>query len=235
MWQKIISIIISVVGGCIIFMAQTSYIEAISNFVTWLPEFIIRLLPSVTQSKDFDQYISILGIILIFIAAVIVWLKNKSKVDKKHKLKSLNNFITFKEAVDYCIDFREETGVSIDIINRSKKRDHDFLSLLYAHPEPITIIDSDLYSILHLIKQNEITLYGQRTETVKNIRPIDLGKIDENVYLNVKSWSKDLNSLSDNDKLLYTNLSIKQKDINSLIERGKLQKEHVIQGILKNN
>ncbi len=65
-------------------MAQASYIEATSNFVTWLPESIIKILPSVTQSKDFDQYISVLGITLIFVAAVI-WLKNKSKVSKKNK------------------------------------------------------------------------------------------------------------------------------------------------------
>ena len=97
------------------------------------------------------------------------------------------------------------------------------------------MVDTELYILLHLIKQNEITLYGQRTETVKNIRPIHLGKIDKNVYLNVKNWNQDLSSLYDNDKLLYTNLCIKQKDINSLIERGKLQKEHVIQSMLKNN
>ena len=65
-------------------MAQSSYIEATSNFVTWLPESIIKILPSVIQSKDFDQYISVLGITLIFVAAVI-WLKNKSKVSKKNK------------------------------------------------------------------------------------------------------------------------------------------------------
>lgn len=189
---------------------------------TWIDWFIIGLF-------------GLIGTVLVGRYGFFEWLENLGTKKTTSAIVQNNKFITFKEAVDYCIDFKEDTGVYIDIVNPTKKYSHDCYSLLYAHPEPITMVDADLYILLHLIKQNEIMLYGTRTETVKNIRPLDLGKIDKNVYLNVKNWSKDLNSLYDNDKLLYTNLCMKQKDIDSLIERGKLQKEHIIQGMLKNN
>ena len=222
MWQKIIRLLEKI----------NTLVQSIQYIYYILPTIFVVLF-KFCGGRMISEYIYFVSIFIVGICAVCITVKfiGQKLLLKKH----LDHFITFKEAVDYCIDFKEDTGVYIDIVNPTKKYSHDLYSLLYAHPEPITMINAELYILLHLIKQNEITLYGQRTETVENIRPIDLGKIDKNIYLNVKNWSKDLNSLYDNNKLLYTNLCFKQKDINSLIERGKLQKEHVIQSMLKNN
>jgi len=222
MWQKIIKLLEKI----------NTLVQSIQYIYYILPTIVVAVF-EFCGGRMISEYIYFISIFIVGICAFCVTVKfigHKLSL-KKHS----NNFITFKEAVDYCIDFKEDTGIYIDIVNPTKKLSHDYYSLLYAHLGPITMVDTELYILLHLIKQNEITLYGQRTETVKNIRPIHLGKIDKNVYLNVKNWNQDLSSLYDNDKLLYTNLCIKQKDINSLIERGKLQKEHVIQSMLKNN
>jgi hypothetical protein len=146
-------------------------------------------------------------------------------VIKKH----LNHFITLKEALDLCVDFRDETGFYIDFTESSSKTEYSesYYNLRYQSPYSVgRIINADLYSLLHLVQQNQLALYGQKTETVKKIKPIDINCIDKTIYLNKAFWSKDLSSIFYIDELLYTNLCIKKDELIHLIKSKKLQTQH---------
>ena len=64
MWQKFIKTL-CLLGGVLIVMIQTPCSEAVSNFSTYIPSFILQNLPSLIQKKQFDTYILIFALVLV--------------------------------------------------------------------------------------------------------------------------------------------------------------------------
>lgn len=146
---------------------------------------------------------------------------------KLNRPKKEQEFISFKEALDYVIAFRDRTHKYLDILCSSENSHaHDFYSLNYScfKEGGLTIVGTDMYSLLNLIRGKLLNLYGQKTLTISSLCAIDLSTLDETLYWAKENWSEELNTLynANSKDILYTNLCIKKADIKALIKRSKI-------------
>ena len=79
--MKTIITIFKVTFFIIVFMCQTPCHEIVSNFSTYIPNSVLELLPNFIQNKKFDDYATLIAIILIIISFLPLkkWFNKKAK------------------------------------------------------------------------------------------------------------------------------------------------------------
>jgi len=201
------------------------YINSPYTAREWLGGIAIMIFSAITEYR-LGHILSHAGTIAAVVLILVAFYVGKSRFKTKKAAKKANaqkdTFIPFKAALDYVIDFRDRTQKYIDILCSSENSyAHDFYSLNYScfKEGGLTMVGTDMYSLLNLIKEKKLSLYGQKTLTKNNLRVIDLSSLEESLYWTKENWSEDLSTLYDpNSKnILYINLRIKRADIESLI------------------
>jgi len=125
----------------------------------------------------------------------------------KTKLK-LNNKIGIQQALDFLIEhnivpYTNYLDIAIKINGFGNR----------------PVVSPDLYNLLNYAKDKEITIYGQKTKTIKNIIALPFEKFDLINFYYKENWSDDLTSIYNNGVLKYTNLHVKKSELDKLIEK----------------
>lgn len=135
-----IVIIFKITFFIIVFMCQTPCNEIVSNFSTYIPNSILELLPNFIQNKKFDDYATLIAIILIIISFLPLkkWFNKKAKSSKpqdvikliiNNLLQNLSNYEKFYNY--YTMDHRP-----------NKQYEANLLSYI---DEALLVIDSNNY------------------------------------------------------------------------------------------
>lgn len=165
MGEKLINILF-LLGGVLIVMLQTPCSEAVSNFSTYIPSFILQNLPNLIQKKQFDTYILILGLVLValpFVRLFVIWLY-KYKAQKTKKLihvTNKNKFLPLNEAIDYFIEYNIKLEDNFE--------NYSWAVLQAVAFEHQLIVDVSLRNLLCYVKSKKIKLYGQKTKSIQNL------------------------------------------------------------------
>lgn len=91
-----------------------------------------------------------------------------------------------------------------------------------------TIVNQELHNLLDYAISGEIIIYGQNTESIQNLQPLNLTNINTNPFYLKENWTNDYNSVYDNGMLLYTNLKVRKCDLEKLIEKYKQPRIDII-------
>lgn len=130
------------------------------------------------------------------------------KVDTPKGIEFEQEFIPLEKVIDY---FRE---YNIRIFPGSTQK---LWSEIFGSDK--VIVDQELVNLLDYAIGEEITIYGQKTESIQNLQPLNLMNINTNPFYLKENWTNDYNSVYDNEKLIYTNLKVKKCDLDKLIEK----------------
>ena len=139
-------------------------------------------------------------------------LKLNNKIDNK-----IDNKIGIQQALDFFIEhnivpYTHYMSVAITINGIEEK----------------PVVSAGLYNLLNYAKDKEITIYGQKTKTIKNIITLPFEKFDLMTFYYKENWSDDLTSIYNNGVLKYTNLHVKKSELDKLVEKYKLPRKDII-------
>ncbi|NDA89854.1 MAG: hypothetical protein EBY20_02950 [Alphaproteobacteria bacterium] len=90
------------------------------------------------------------------------------------------------------------------------------------------IVNQELVNLLDYVIGEEIIIYGQKTESIQNLQPLNLMNINTNPFYLKENWTNDYNSVYDNGILVYTNLKVRKCDLEKLIEKYKQPRIDII-------
>jgi len=217
MREKLINIL-CLLGGVLIVMVQTPCSEAVSNFSTYIPSFILQNLPSLIQKKQFDTYILILALVLVafpFVRFFVNWLY-KYKAQKTNKLIQVtdeNEFLPLNEAIDIFTEYNIKLEDNFE--------NYSWAVLQAVAFENQLIVDVSLRNLLCYAKSRVIILYGQKTKSIQNSQPLNLDHVIIESCFFKSNWCDNFSSLYEKEELLYTNLQVKKTDLDNLVEKYK--------------
>jgi hypothetical protein len=200
--------------ACLIFMSKT-YLFILKTILSILLDLFMQLFFNLSGYEQlflisvFFCFFSILEYIGVFhyLEKKIKIFKSK-KFDTPKRIEFEQEFIPLKEVIDY---FREY-NISISPSSTQK-----LWSKIFGSDK--VIVDQELVNLLDYAIGEEITIYGQKTESIQNLQPLNLMNINTNPFYLKENWTNDYNSVYDNEKLIYTNLKVKKCDLDKLIEK----------------
>ncbi len=140
------------------------------------------------------------------------WIKSKRYWNKLFVI-----FLPLKEVID---SFKEYN------IHTYPGSTQKLLSQIFSSDK--TIVNQELHNLLDYAISGEIIIYGQNTESIQNLQPLNLTNINTNPFYLKENWTNDYNSVYDNGMLLYTNLKVRKSDLNKFIKKYKQPRIDII-------
>jgi hypothetical protein len=212
---------------------KLSQINSFIESIKYIQELCVFLAPIIMGigGKLYMDYNTIGILLFVFGAYALIWsFKSSFRNLEKNLRVELDKKINIPEEIEFeqeliplkkVIDSFKEYNLRIHRGSTQK-----LWSEIFGSDK--AIVNQELVNLLDYAIGEEITIYGQKTESIQNLQPLNLMNINTNPFYLKENWDNDYNSVYDNRILLYTNLKVRKCDLDKLIEKHKQPRIDII-------